>query len=427
MPAIHGTIIFHPSFSLQMKSTGWRFKVPLLLFAACLGHVAWRATREEPAGDSQPTALTRKSLARKNAAGEGPSTQRATGHSFKPSDLEKLRSHLDHELALADEGNESQLIHKLCSEMTLETLPTYLALLQGFDTEHHGTYLRQRLDLSIHQRWLELAPEEALLHAKRHWSAESGATGEVIENTMEILLTTLAAKFPELARQHYAHLTTESERLAMLRTLGIQDPYFALGELEKLPASDQRQSAFASLITHQFTEHANPSTEFSKWAAALKDPVLAGQLQLEIISQSPNLSPEQAFIKVQEITTDTREKTELSQNLFQQWLVSDGTKAVDWLTQNEAALPLATRQDYYHSLTASMPDSRRAEITDWLSGQTNDGKLDKAFRYLALSQFKENPAESERWLQGIRDQEMYSKTKSQIETLAKNKTSAGLE
>lgn len=410
-----------------MKSTGWRFKVPLLLFAACMGHVAWRATRDTPTPDAQPSASIHKSLARKNVANEESSPRRETRHSFKPADLEKLRSHLDHELALADAGNESQLIHKLCAEMTLETLPTYLALLQGFDTEHYGSYLRQRLDLSIHQRWLELAPEEALLHAKRHWSAESGAPGETMENKMEILLSALAEKFPELARHHYNPLGTESERLAMLRTLGLQDPYFALGELEKLPASAQRQSALASLINQQFINHADPSAEFSKWASALKDPVLTSQLQLEVISQSPSLSPEQAFTKMQALTTDTPEKAELSQNLFQQWLVSDGTKAVDWLTQNEDALPLATRQDYYYSLTASMTGPRRAEITEWLSQQTNDGKLDKAFRYLALNQFKENPAESQRWLQGIQDPEILTKTQSQIEMISKSSASVKAE
>ncbi len=204
--------------------------------------------------------------------------------------MDRLRRNFDHDLAMADEGNEPQLIGNLCAEMTLETLPIHFSLLRSLDVERYGTDLQQRLDLAIHLRLLELDPDEALINAQRNWTAESGAaTGEVLETKMEILLTQLAGKFHDRAVRHYYDLTCDQDRHVMLRTLGIKDPFFALAELEKLPASEQRRNTLAHLIDQQIVNQPDPSAEFVKWNEAVKDHQLASQLQLEIISQTHGL------------------------------------------------------------------------------------------------------------------------------------------
>jgi hypothetical protein len=281
-----------------------------------------------------------------NASGPAPVLAAATASpATEPlpaqvSNSTRLRERLAEYLARDVDGNQAQLIGEFCREMTLATLPDYRTLLAQLTPETYGVLTRERLNLAIHQRWLELSPEDAINDAVATWDkVKDPVPGTVMTNKMAILLGDFAQQFPQLARSRYSQTTAESEQYALLEGLAGNDPEFVFGELTKFPDTQRRRTAVGRIIYRLVTATGRDSNQETALANNVKDPILSAQIKLHILShQAETSSPGPILTQLLEIAHDWPEKNELVLALFQRWILADSSAAVAWLGKNPPGL-----------------------------------------------------------------------------------------
>jgi hypothetical protein len=339
--------------TMNAKSTKWnKWEVIMLTFAIGLAIYGWRTlTRSTPAvaANRPPAAET---LPRRSVSS---SMQKAvTEESMQSAMAAKLRRRMDALLATAVDGNQPNLIRQFCQEMTLDTLPSYLALLTRLEPEVYGYLTREELDLAIHRRWLELSPTEALSHAAAAWDGVDAMPGEVMTDKMEFMLEDLALKFPKLAQEQYQWTTSEADRYALLENLAPKNPGFVFSELEKLADNDRRQTAVRRIVYRLMSDAGNDASQVYALTSWVQDAAIKTQIELQIISQQGDKSPGPALQRLVKIPFDSPSKAELGQALFHKWLTTDSLGAVNWFEQNEPGLAPDVSRKYYDLLVASL-------------------------------------------------------------------------
>lgn len=350
-----------PPTNHSMNRAELQCKRASLLLAMVAGSLAFSGFQNTPA----PVGAS------PNAPGPAPVLAAATASpTTEPlpaqvSNSTRLRERLAEYLARYVDGNQAQLVSEFCREMTLATLPDYRTLLAQLAPETYGVLTRERLDLAIHQRWLELSPEDAINDAVATWDKlKDPVPGTVMTNKMAILLGHYAQQYPELAKRRYTLTTVESEQYALLEALPENDPEFVFGELAKFPDTQRRRTAVGRIVYRLVTANGRDAKQVSALVGNVKDPILSAQMKLHILSHlAERSSPGPILDQLLAIAHDWPEKNELVLALYQRWLLADSTAAAAWLVKNPPGLTQYLNANLHQLKKSSGPSDARAGTT----------------------------------------------------------------